>query len=368
MIPPPRAHNFSAGPAALPLPVLERIKREIVDSGNTGISLLESSHRGKLYATAHNASIASTRRVLGIPSNYEVIVLGGGATLQFCMAPLNLLSGGTADIAISGSWAKKAYADMINSSVIPPNSARIIFDGSDKQFSHLPEPRELDINPRAAYLHITSNETINGLQWKSFPEIEHVPIVADMSSDIASRVIDIKKFGAIYASAQKNIGPSGATLIIIRSDLLKRCPDTLPSYLNYRRHADANSLYNTPPIFAVIALGMVMEWIENRGGLAAMEKTNSQKAAILYGAIDESGGVYRNSIAKPFRSMMNAVFHISDERLYAPFLDEATKQGFIGLRGHRSVGGCRASLYNAVPLSSVELLAQFMRQFAREHA
>lgn len=358
-----RKYNFYAGPATLPLPVLEQIQEEIVDYKGMGLSLIETSHRSKEYDQVHNEAVGLIKELLGIQENYKVIFLGGGATLQFSMVPLNFLGGGkTCAFAVTGSWAKKAYADAKK-----VGKVEAVFDGGGSQYTTLPESDTFDISPEAAYMHITSNETIEGLQWQHFPDTGRVPLVADMSSDIMSRPVPIEKFGVIYAGAQKNLGPAGVTVAIIRDGLLALCPDNLPAYLNYRTHAEKNSLYNTPPVFSIYALKLVLEWVKSKGGLRAMGEMVEKKANLLYDSIEESGEFYRCPVEKKHRSKMNVVFRLPDESLEKTFVEQATAEGMLGLKGHRSVGGCRASIYNAMPIEGVVALADFMRAFAAQH-
>lgn len=359
-----RAFNFSAGPATLPLDVLEQAQRDLVDYQGKGFSLIEASHRGKDYEEVHNRAAASIRELLGVPDSYRILFLGGGATMQFGMIPMNLLrSGTTAEMTLSGSWAKKALADARR-----VGSVNVIFDGSDGGFSTLPNPGEIAAasSPQAAYLHITTNETIEGLQWKDFPVID-APLVADMSSDIMSRPVPVERFGLIYAGAQKNLGPAGVTIVIIRDDLLEHIPDTLPAYLDYRNHAKNNSLYNTPPVFSIYMVGLVLEWIARTGGLEAMAERNVRKAARLYEAIGNSRDFYRCPVDPRYRSEMNVVFRLPTEQLEEQFIREAASAGMSGLKGHRSVGGVRASIYNAMPEEGVNTLIQFMQSFSRTH-
>jgi len=358
-----RKYNFYAGPATLPLPVLEQIQEEIVDYKGMGLSLIETSHRSKEYDQVHNEAVGLIKELLGIQENYKVIFLGGGATLQFSMVPLNFLGGGkTCAFAVTGSWAKKAYADAKK-----VGKVETVFDGAGSKYTTLPESDTFDISSEAAYMHVTSNETIEGLQWQHFPDTGKVPLVADMSSDIMSRPLPIEKFGIIYAGAQKNLGPAGVTVAMIRDDLLALCPDNLPAYLNYRTHAEKNSLYNTPPVFSIYALKLVLEWVKSKGGLRAMGEMAEKKANLLYDSIEESGEFYRCPVEKNHRSKMNVVFRLPDESLEKTFVEQATAEGMLGLKGHRSVGGCRASIYNAMPIEGVVALADFMRAFAAQY-
>ena len=354
-----RKHNFNAGPSALPLPVLEEMQRTMVDYHGAGLSIMEASHRSTEYDDVHESALSGLRALLDVPETHEVLLLGGGATMQFAMVPMNLMPpGGQADIVLSGSWAQKALADIKKL-----GTANIVFDGAESGFTTLPEPAGLHPSPGAAYLHITTNETIGGLQWKDFPGTGDVPLVADMSSDILSRRIDVSRFGLIYAGAQKNLGPAGVTVVVIRKDLVDRCPESLPSYLSYRTHAKGNSLYNTPPVFAIYALSLVMNWITSTGGLDAVAKQNVSKSATLYRVIDSSPEFYRCPVDQRYRSDMNVVFRLPSEELEKRFIAEAGEQNMVGLKGHRSVGGIRASIYNAVPPESVEALSEFMRDF-----
>jgi phosphoserine aminotransferase len=355
-----RKHNFYAGPSTLPVAVLERIRDQIVDTGGQGLSMIETSHRGPMYENVHNRAIELVRELLALPADRHVLFLGGGATLQFAMVPLNFLGAGrSCDYVLSGSWAKKAFSDAKK-----VGAARVAFDGSAGNFATLPAAGSLAVPPDSAYLHLTSNETIGGVQWKRFPETASTPLISDMSSDILSRAIPAERFALIYAGAQKNLGPAGLTVVIISDELVKRCPETLPSYLSYRTHAEGNSLYNTPPVFAVWVMGLVLQWVSDEGGLAAIQKRNEQKAGAVYGAIDSSGGFYRCPVEASVRSTMNVVFRLPSEELEKRFVEEAAKDGMIGLKGHRSVGGCRASLYNALPLEGAQALAAFMKEFA----
>jgi len=358
-----RKHNFYAGPSTLPLPVLERIREEIVDTGGQGLSMIETSHRGGMYEKVHNEAIALIRELMGLPESHHVLFLGGGATLQFAMVPMNFLGADrTCDFVLSGSWAKKALADAKRSGKV-----RLAFDGASGNFATLPEASSVRVPADSAYLHLTSNETIGGIQWKEFPDTGPVPLIADMSSDILSRAVPVERFGLIYAGAQKNLAPAGLTVVIISEDMLRRCPEELPSYLSYRTHAEGNSLYNTPPVFAIWVMGMVLEWVRQQGGLGGIERRNREKAGSVYQTIDSSGGFYRSPVDPAVRSDMNVVFRLPGEELEKRFVEEATQAGMLGLKGHRSVGGCRASLYNAMPLEGARALAGFMKEFARRN-
>jgi len=355
-----RKYNFYAGPATLPLPVLEEVRDTLVDYKGLGLSLMETSHRSKEYEEVHNKAIDLFKELLQIPEAYKIVFLGGGATLQFSMVPMNFLTPGKAcDLVLSGSWAEKAKNDAEKIGKV-----KVVFDGSASNFTTLPKTDDI-YNPDAAYVHITSNETIGGLQWKRFPDTGKVPLIADMSSDIMSTTIPVEKFSMIYAGAQKNLGPSGVTVAIIREDLLERCPKTLTTYLNYRTHADKNSLYNTPPVFSIYIMMLFLSWVKKQGGVKGMKELSGKKAGYIYKAIDESGGFYTCPVEKDSRSVMNIVFRLPSEELDSRFVKEAEKEGMIGLKGHRDVGGCRASLYNAMPVEGAAALAQFMKNFAK---
>lgn len=357
-----RIFNFSAGPAVLPLPVLEQAQRELVALPGVGMSVLEISHRSKTFEDILNTAIADMRELAGIPTDYRILMLQGGASLQFSMVPMNLLlPGRTADYIDTGTWAGKAIAEARRVGAVNVTGSTKV-----ERYSRIPEPRELSLTPGAAYVHITTNNTIEGTQWKALPEVGDAPLVADASSDIFSGPIDVRRFGLIYAGAQKNLGPSGLTVVIIREDLLERSQPSLPSMLNYRIHAEHNSLYNTPPTFAVYILGLTMKWLRSIGGLEAIGAINARKAARLYAEIDRTG-FYRGTAQKESRSLMNVTFRLPSEELEKRFDREAAAAGLDGLKGHRSVGGLRASIYNAFPEEGVDALVQFMREFERKH-
>jgi phosphoserine aminotransferase len=352
-----RAHNFGAGPSALPLPVLEQARAELLDYRGRGMSVLEISHRGEDYRALNAAAQTRLRALLGLDDSFRVLFLGGGATLQFAMLPLNLLpEDGHAAYLLSGAWGRKAFADAQRL-----GDARALWDDD----SRLPGPREFTPDPDAAYLHLTSNETIGGLQWPEYPSTGGAPLVMDASSDFLSRPLPVSRLGLAYAGAQKNAGPAGVTVVIVRESLLGRSGRALPSYLDYGVHAAQDSMANTPPVFAVYLLGLVLDWLEAEGGLMAAASRASERAALIYGAIDASGGFYRCPVPTTQRSSMNVVFRLQDESLEKRFLAAAGEAGLVGLKGHRSVGGCRASLYNGLPLASARVLAEFMREFAR---
>jgi phosphoserine aminotransferase len=358
-----RIINFNPGPAALPLPVLEEIREDLLDYKGAGLSVLEMSHRAKEFDAILNDAIARTRRLLRLDERFHVIFLQGGATLQFSMIPMNFLADGrSADYVNTGTWSTNAIkeAKLLNKPI------RVAASSEESRFTRIPQP--IAFSPDAVYAHITSNNTIRGTQWGEFPDTGRVPIVADMSSDIMSRRFDPAPFGLIYAGAQKNIGPAGVTLVIVREDLLQRVPDTLPVMLKYTTYTAKNSLYNTPPCFAIYTLQLVLKWIEERmGGLDEIEAVNRKKAGMVYSRIDASGGFYRGTAEPGSRSLMNATFRLPTEELEKRFIEEAVQNGLGGLKGHRSVGGCRASLYNAVSVEGVEALAHFMQEFARRN-
>ncbi|MDY0148783.1 MAG: 3-phosphoserine/phosphohydroxythreonine transaminase [Kiritimatiellia bacterium] len=353
-----RVFNFNPGPAALPLEVLESAQRDLTDFNGTGMSIMEHSHRGKAYDAVHTEAITNLSTLLGVTDDYHVLFLQGGASLQFAQIPLNLLgTGQTADYVNTGAWATKAIKEAQNIGTV-----NILADTSKDIPTTMPDYATLPYTPGAAYVHVTSNETIAGTQIKCFPKTD-APLIADMSSDILCRPIDISQFGMIYAGAQKNLGPSGVTLVIIRKDLLARAPDSLPTMLRYRTQAEKNSLYNTPPTFGIYILMLVTRWLLEKGGAAGIEKINQAKADQLYSTIDNSGGFYRGTAVTEFRSTMNVTWRLPSEELEAQFVKEATALDMSGLKGHRSVGGIRASIYNAVPATAIESLTSFMKTF-----
>ncbi len=358
-----RLFNFSAGPSTLPLSVLEETARELPDYRGAGMSLIEMSHRSKAYMAVQSEAAALVKSLLGLSDRFTVLFLGGGATLQFSMIPLNWLGPNKAcDFTLTGAWAKKAHADAVK-----VGQTNVVYDGKTGHYATLPDPATLRANPGAAYFHMTSNETIGGVQWRDWPDTSAVPIVADMSSDIMSRPLPTEKFGLIYAGAQKNLGPAGLALAIVRDDMLARCADSLPAYLQYKTHAEAGSLYNTPPVFCVYVLHKTLRWLDALGGVAAAENLAEERAGLVYEAIESSHGYYRCPVAPAVRSRMNVVWRLPSEDLEKTFVAEAEAQGLSGLKGHRSVGGCRASLYNAMPLEGARALAAFMKTFERNH-
>jgi phosphoserine aminotransferase len=357
-----RIHNFNPGPAALPLPVLEEVKEEFLDFKGSGMSVAEISHRSALFEGVLNDAVKRMKGLLKLPDNFKVLFLQGGASSQFFMVPMNLLPEGTsADYVNTGSWAKKA----IKEAQILKKSHKVIASSEERNFSYI--PKSFSLNPDAAYLHITSNNTIEGTQWSSFPQAGNVPLVSDMSSDIMSRPFDASPFGLIYAGAQKNLGPAGVTIVIIREDLLDRASLDIPTMLRYSTYAEKNSLYNTPPSVAIYMVQLVLKWIEETiGGLGVMERLNREKADLIYNFIDSSG-FYKGTADADSRSTMNVTFRLPDEALEKKFVADALKDGLGGLKGHRSVGGCRASIYNAVGIDAVRSLVDFMKVFAEKN-
>ncbi|MGR6903019.1 3-phosphoserine/phosphohydroxythreonine transaminase [Lysinibacillus sp. BSL11] len=358
-----RAYNFNAGPSALPQEVLENAQQQLVNFRDSGMSIMEMSHRSAIFDEVHNEAITLLKKLYAIPENYEVLFLQGGASLQFTMVPMNFLTTEQkASYVLSGSWSEKAFKEA-KLFGIPVEAAST----KENQYRNIPALEDIQFNEDDAYVHITSNNTIYGTQWKNYPDTGNVPLVADMSSDILSKPVDIEKFGIIYAGAQKNLGPSGVTVVIIRKDLLEKANKNIPTMLKYTTHADSNSLYNTPPTFGIYMLGEVLKWVEATGGVAEVEKHNELKAKVIYDAIDNSNGFYKGHATPESRSLMNITFRVADEELEKQFLAEAKAAGFVGLNGHRSVGGCRASTYNAVPLEACEALRDFMVDFQQKH-
>ncbi len=357
-----RIYNFSAGPAVLPMAVLEEAQRDLVALPGVGMSVMEISHRSKAFDGIIQQAEADLRAVGKVPSGYKVLFLQGGASTQFSMVPMNLLTGGrTADYIVTGDWSKKALDEAKK-----VGATSVAGTTEASQFNRIPTQAELKFTSDAAYVHMTSNNTIFGTQWHWLPDTGDVPLVSDASSDIFSRPIDVAKFGLIYAGAQKNLGPSGVTLVIIREDLLERSAATLPSMLNYKVFAEAGSLYNTPPCFGIYILGLVLKWLKHEGGLDAMAGRNERKAELLYHELDRSG-FWRPHAARDARSLMNVTFKLPSEDLEKQFVKEATAAGLDGLKGHRSVGGLRASIYNAFLEDGVKALVQFMQEFERKN-
>ncbi len=357
-----RIFNFSAGPAVLPVPVLEQAQRELVALPGVGMSILEVSHRSKVFEDVLARAEADIRQLAGVPSNYRVLFLQGGASLQFTMVPMNLLSEGTtADYLVTGAWSTKAADEAKKIGKV-----HVAATTKAEQFTRIPRAEEIVLTPGAAYVHMTSNNTIYGTEWKALPDIGDIPLVSDTSSDMFSRPIDVPRHALIYAGAQKNMGPAGVTVVIIREDLLARSPASLPVMLSYAVHAENGSMYNTPPVFAIYMLGLVTRWLIGQGGLEAIAAVNERKAGRLYAEIDRTG-FYRGTAQKESRSLMNVTFRLPSEELEKRFVTEAEKAGLDGLKGHRSVGGMRASIYNAFPEAGIDALTGFMKDFERRN-
>ncbi|HMD40985.1 MAG TPA: 3-phosphoserine/phosphohydroxythreonine transaminase [Candidatus Acidoferrum sp.] len=358
-----RVFNFNAGPGALPLPVLERIREELMDWRGSGMSVMEMSHRSPEFESINATAEAGLRKHLQIPDEYAVVFVQGGGSMQFTMAPMNLcLPGKPVDLIHTGTWTAKALGELKKGVL-----HHVAASTEAEKFARLPRKDEIKYSPDASYVHMCTNNTIEGTQWTEMPETGGVPLVADMSSDIASRPIDVKKFGLIFAGAQKNLGPSGVTVVIVRKDLAERADKNLPTTLQYRTFIKEKSLYNTPPTFAVYIVGLVMEWIDGEGGITGIEKRNNAKAKLLYDTLEASGGFYNCPVEKASRSKMNVVFRVAggNEEIEKQFGKEAAAAGLVGTPGHRSVGGMRVSLYNAVAIEAVEALTGFMREFQR---
>jgi phosphoserine aminotransferase len=357
-----RVYNFSAGPAAMPLPVLERAQAELLDWHGSGMSVMEMSHRGREFTSIIEKAERDLRALLAVPENHRVLFLQGGALAQNAAVPLNLLpAGGVADYVDTGHWSQKSIAEAGKYGRV-----NVAASSADANYTYVPERSTWRLTPDAAYVHVTTNETIGGVEYFSIPDTGGVPLVADASSHLLSRPLDVAKFGVVYAGAQKNIGPAGLTLAIVRDDLLGRARRECPSVLDYAVQAKAGSMYNTPSTFGIYLAGLTFEWLAAQGGLAAIERRNVAKADALYAEIDRTG-FYRNDVRKSDRSRMNVPFFLHDERLTAPFLEGAAARGLVQLKGHRAVGGVRASIYNAMPLAGVLALVEWMRAFEREH-
>lgn len=358
-----KVYNFNAGPAMLPPAVLEQVQAELRDYQGRGMSIMEMSHRSKEFEAINASAEATFKRLLGVGSGYRVLFVQGGASTQFAMVPMNFLPpGATADYLITGSWAEKAQEEaLLLGKVHVAASTRS--DG----YRRVPRPEEIVLSPSSAYVHLTSNETIQGIQWHSYPDVGDRPLVVDMSSDILSRPLDASRFVLLYAGAQKNLGPSGVTVVLVREAWLEKANKMVPTMLRYATHSKNNSLYNTPPSFGVYVLNLVLQWIEKNGGLAALAERNSTKARLLYDAIDRSNGFYRGHAAPESRSQMNVTFRLPSEALEKQFTTEAQAAGMVGLPGHRSVGGIRASIYNAVGIDACQALGALMKDFAKKN-
>jgi phosphoserine aminotransferase len=358
-----RIYNFAAGPSILPLPALEEAAKKLVDYEGSGMSLVEMSHRGKIYDNLHNETISLARELLQIPEEFTILLLQGGATLQFGMVPMAFLKAGmSADYVITGSWAQKALDDA---KLI--GKVNVVWDGKIDNYSKIPAHSELKFNDKAAYVHLCSNETIGGIQWQDMPDTGSVPLIADMSSEIMSRPLPWNKLSMVYAGAQKNIAPSGVVLIIMRKSLIEQARKDIPIYFRYDNHAKENSLYNTPPTFSIWMANLTFKWIKSIGGMNEIEKRRDAKAKLIYDMVDESKGYYRCPVDIKCRSKMNIVWRLKTEDLENSFISQAEKAGLSGLKGHRSVGGCRASVYNAMPVEGAKALADFMKEFMKKN-
>lgn len=356
-----RIYNFNPGPAAIPQSVLEEVRGDLLNYKGEGLSVMEMSHRSKSFDAIIKSAETLMKEVMAIPDGYKVVFFQGGATLQFAAVPMNLLPDGKfADYVNSGSWSKKAIAEAKKLE----KTVNVIASSEDDNFTYI--PKGYKVTPGSEYLHITSNNTIFGTQYHEFPETGNVPLVADMSSDINCCKIDVSKFGLIYAGAQKNLGPAGTTVVIIREDLMERSPDNIPSICSYKIIGDKDSLYNTPPTFGIYIIKIILEWIKGQGGLGKLEEINRKKAKLLYDAIDKSD-FYRGTVKEDSRSIMNVTYRLPSEELEQKFVAEALQNGMLGLKGHRSVGGIRASIYNAVTIKAIEILVEFMTQFEKQN-
>ncbi len=356
-----RKKNFFAGPSVLPIEVLQELEREIGEYNNEGLSIIEASHRDQPFTDMYFETLDLVKELLNINDNYDILFLGGGATLQFSMAPLNYLKPNTvADYIKSGTWSNKAASDAAKIGDI-----NIYFDGSESNYSTLPDPKSVRASENSSYLYLCSNETTGGIAWQDFPNLKETPLIADMSSDILSRPVDVSKFDLIFAGVQKNLGPAGATLVILNKDMYERQNKSLPTYLNYYSHTKTGGLTNTPPIFSIWTVKLVLQWIKANGGAEGMAKRASLKSTMLYDTIDGSGGFYISPVDKRYRSKMNVVFKLPSEELEKEFVAMSKEANMVGLNGHRSVGGLRASIYNSLPVEDVKALSDFMNEFKR---
>ncbi|MBZ4374276.1 3-phosphoserine/phosphohydroxythreonine transaminase [Corallococcus sp. AS-1-6] len=360
-----RVINFNPGPAGLPTAALERARDELLDFQGTGMSIIEHSHRGKAFEAVHNEGIALVKELLSVPDTHEVLFLQGGASQQFAQVPMNFLpQGGSADYLVTGGWSEKAV-DEARYYGTPRIAANTV--DKDKRFTRVPTQAELQLDPKAAYVHMTSNNTLFGTQWHTFPEVGQVPLVADMSSDILWKPIDVSRFALIYAGAQKNIGPSGIVLVLVNKEFMAKGRKDIPKIFRYTTYAENNSLYNTPPTFSIYLCRNVLAWIKGVGGLKQIEAWNREKGELLYAALERNAGFYRAPVEKASRSYMNVVFRLPDEKLEEAFVAEGAKAGMVGMKGHRITGGIRVSLYNAVTVDHVKTLVSFMDDFARRN-
>lgn len=357
-----RVYNFSAGPSMLPEKVLQKAASEMLDFNGSGMSVMEMSHRSKVYEQIIQQAEQDLRDLMGIPENYKVLFLQGGASTQFAMIPLNLMTkSGKADYVVTGQWSKKAISEASKY-----GKANKVASSEDKVFNYIPKLDKSMFDPEADYVHITSNNTIYGTKYNTLPDTGNVPLVSDMSSCILSEPVDVSKFGVIYAGAQKNMGPAGVTVVIIREDLIGDAMEFTPTMLQYKIHAENGSMYNTPPCYSIYMCGLVFQWLKELGGLGEMQKINQKKAAILYDYLDQSS-MFRGTVVKEDRSLMNVPFVTGDDDLNAKFIKEASAAGFVNLKGHRTVGGMRASIYNAMPIEGVQALVDFMKKFETDN-
>jgi phosphoserine aminotransferase len=357
-----RKLNFFAGPSVLPLEVLDELQAQIKDYNGNGSSMIETSHRGPMFAEMYKQCQDSLREILGISDEYDIYFLGGGATLQFSMIPMNFLKPGTvADYIKSGTWANKAGKDAELF-----GDVNYYYDGTDNKFSSLPDPKTVKPSKNSSYLYLCSNETIGGIEWQDFPDTGDVPLIADMSSDFISRPVDVNKFDMIYGGVQKNLGPAGATLIIMKKSMLERQNSPLASYMDYKNHSKGDGLFNTPPVFSIWGVKLVLDWIKKNGGAQGMADRANLKSGMVYDVLDSSD-FWKSPVDKNYRSKMNVVFRLPNEDLEKKFLKEASADGMLGLKGHRSVGGLRASIYNACPVEDVKTLTEFMKEFERKN-
>lgn len=352
-----RVYNFSAGPSVMPESVLEKVQDEVMNYGQSGMSVMEMSHRSAVYQDIIDRTEASLRDIMGIPDNYKVLFLGGGASTQFAMIPMNLMKNKKIDIVNTGAWTKKAIPEARRFGEV-----NVVASSEDKNFTYIPELDSSKFTPDADYFHITTNNTIYGTRYTQIPDTKGVDIVADMSSNILSEVYDVSKFGLIFAGAQKNMGPAGVTVIIIRDDLIGNAGDDVPTMFNYKTHADKGSMFNTPPTFPIYVCGLVFDWIKSLGGIPGIQKINEEKAGMLYNFLDESK-LFSGTVRKQDRSLMNIPFVTGDSDVDAQFIKEAGEKGLVNIKGHRSVGGMRASIYNAMPVEGVKTLVGFMKEF-----
>ncbi|NOJ91613.1 3-phosphoserine/phosphohydroxythreonine transaminase [Corallococcus coralloides] len=360
-----RVINFNPGPAGLPTAALERARDELLDFQGTGMSIIEHSHRGKAFEAVHNETLALVKELLSVPDTHEILFLQGGASQQFAQVPMNFLpQGGSADYVVTGGWSEKAV-DEARYYGTPRIAANTV--DKDKRFTRVPTQAELQLDPKAAYVHMTSNNTLFGTQWHTFPEVGQVPLVADMSSDILWKPIDVSRFALIYAGAQKNIGPSGIVLVLVEKSFMAKGRKDIPKIFRYTTYAENNSLYNTPPTFSIYLCRNVLAWIKGVGGLKQVEAWNREKGELLYAAIDRNAGFYRAPVEKASRSYMNVVFRLPDEKQEEAFVAEGAKAGMVGMKGHRITGGIRVSLYNAVTVDHVKTLVSFMDDFAKRN-